>query len=216
MWCLVFAAAFAFPVHTHAQADDLAWLGYRAVKNPLTVPVRIRTLGDSVLEQTANTELRQGISSLFGIFDPHFGQNFIILGTPKELETLNAFQVPIPKSLGPEDFDIFWYGNGIASSPRNLYIVGGSPRGVLYGAFALLRNLAECTDLSQAAIREHPAMPIRWVDDWDNPDGSIERGYAGRSIFFEDGHVRQDLAPVSRLCAPARLGRHQRLQPQQR
>ena len=46
-------------------------------------------------------------------------------------------------------------------------------------------------------MREHPAMPIRWVDDWDNPDGSIERGYAGRSIFFEDGHVRQDLAPVS-------------------
>ena len=40
-------------------------------------------------------------------------------------------------------------------------------------------------------------MPIRWVDEWDNADGSIERGYAGRSIFFEDGNVRDDLAPVS-------------------
>jgi alpha-glucuronidase len=28
---------------------------------------------------------------------------------------------------------------------------------------------------------------LRWVDEWDNPDGSIERGYAGRSIFFEGG-----------------------------
>src|SRR5579862_9615491 len=38
---------------------------------------------------------------------------------------------------------------------------------------------------------------ICWVDDWDNPDGSIERGYAGRSIFFDKGHVRDDLAPVA-------------------
>ena len=40
-------------------------------------------------------------------------------------------------------------------------------------------------------------MPIRWVDEWDNPDGSIERGYAGRSIFFEGGNVRDDLKPVA-------------------
>ncbi len=40
-------------------------------------------------------------------------------------------------------------------------------------------------------------MAIRWVDEWDNPDGTIERGYAGRSIFFENGHVREDLAPVA-------------------
>ena len=40
-------------------------------------------------------------------------------------------------------------------------------------------------------------MPIRWVNEWDNIDGSIERGYAGRSIFFESGKVRDDLAPVS-------------------
>ncbi len=40
-------------------------------------------------------------------------------------------------------------------------------------------------------------MPIRWVDEWDNADGSVERGYAGRSIFFDAGHVRDDLKPVS-------------------
>ena len=39
-------------------------------------------------------------------------------------------------------------------------------------------------------------MPIRWVDEWDNIDGSVERGYGGRSIFFDAGHVRADLGPV--------------------
>jgi alpha-glucuronidase len=34
------------------------------------------------------------------------------------------------------------------------------------------------------------------VDEWDNADGSVERGYAGRSIFFEGGKVREDLSQV--------------------
>jgi alpha-glucuronidase len=40
-------------------------------------------------------------------------------------------------------------------------------------------------------------MKIRWVDEWDNANGTVERGYAGRSIFFEDGHVRDDLTQAS-------------------
>jgi len=51
--------------------------------------------------------------------------------------------------------------------------------------------------MSRAVLRERPAMEIRWVDQWDNADGSIERGYAGRSIFFEGGKVREDLKPVA-------------------
>ena len=43
-------------------------------------------------------------------------------------------------------------------------------------------------------------MPVRWVDEWDDADGSIERGYAGRSIFFEGGKVREDLGPVGGVC----------------
>ena len=40
---------------------------------------------------------------------------------------------------------------------------------------------------------ESPAAPVRWVNQWDNLNGTIERGYAGRSIFFENGSVRSDL-----------------------
>src|SRR5262249_3431491 len=57
--------------------------------------------------------------------------------------------------------------------------------------------LAQGSDMSKANLRERAAMPIRWVDEWDNADGSIERGYAGRSIFFDNGRVREDLAPVA-------------------
>lgn len=65
----------------------------------------------------------------------------------------------------------------------------------MYGAFAFLRHVAQFNSPPED-ITSRPAMPIRWVDEWDNADGSIERGYAGRSIFFDNGHVRDDLQPV--------------------
>ena len=72
-----------------------------------------------------------------------------------------------------------------------LGIVGGSPRAELYGVFHLLERVA----LQQPIVDETqaPAAQIRWTDEWDNLNGTIERGYAGRSIFFDNGHVRQDL-----------------------
>ncbi len=39
--------------------------------------------------------------------------------------------------------------------------------------------------------------PVRWVNHWDNLDGSIERGYGGRSIFWDNGAARADLSRVN-------------------
>ncbi len=55
--------------------------------------------------------------------------------------------------------------------------------GLLYGAYALLRG--EQTE-------SHPAFRLRLLNHWDNLDGSIERGYAGESIF-EWFHLNETL-----------------------
>ena len=34
------------------------------------------------------------------------------------------------------------------------------------------------------------------MNEWDNLDGTIERGYGGASIFFENGAVASDLSRV--------------------
>src|SRR5690606_8264834 len=64
-----------------------------------------------------------------------------------------------------------------------LRISGSGPRGCLYGAFALLRKLAQGADPHALDIASSPAMPLRLLNHWDNPDGHVERGYSGRSIF---------------------------------
>jgi alpha-glucuronidase len=86
-------------------------------------------------------------------------------------------------------------GSGDSPLPRNYWlVVGADERGVLYGTFALLARMAQGQDVSSLDDAETPSAPIRWVNQWDNLDGSIERGYAGRSIFFDNGSIRSDLA----------------------
>ena len=62
-------------------------------------------------------------------------------------------------------------------------VSGSSDLGCLYGTYALLRELAQGADPATINIASTPAMPLRMLNHWDNPDGHVERGYAGRSIF---------------------------------
>ena len=57
--------------------------------------------------------------------------------------------------------------------------------GLLYGAFALLRG---------EKMESHPAFNLRLLNHWDNLDGSIERGYAGESIFWNEKNRKWDTA----------------------
>lgn len=64
-------------------------------------------------------------------------------------------------------------------------IIASSSIGILYGAYDLLR-LQETGNLSHLSKTEKPAVTLRILNHWDNLDGSIERGYAGKSIWKWD------------------------------
>ncbi len=74
---------------------------------------------------------------------------------------------------------------------------GADDRGVLYGAFALLRKAAVGESIARLDEKSEPRVSERWVNHWDNLDGSIERGYGGRSIFWDNGAARADLSRVN-------------------
>lgn len=72
------------------------------------------------------------------------------------------------------------------------YMLVGGETGVLYGVYRVLMAIRAGEMLP---LGDHtPFYPLRMLDCWDNADGSIERGYAGRSLFFENG--RFDYDPV--------------------
>jgi alpha-glucuronidase len=64
-----------------------------------------------------------------------------------------------------------------------IQILAAREIGCLYGAHALLRELSQGAEPTEINIASSPAMPLRLLNHWDNPDGHVERGYAGRSIF---------------------------------
>ena len=72
-------------------------------------------------------------------------------------------------------------------------ITASNPIGLLYGAYELIRlqntdayNTGSGKQQSFSKVideTEKPQVGLRILNHWDNLDGSIERGYAGKSIF---------------------------------
>jgi alpha-glucuronidase len=184
-------SATSFP--GFAQTAGQAWLKYPGSLDRGIMPVHVRALGQSPLELSAVEEL---IRSNLGFTarpneSPNLGE--VVLGTSPEVR--ESFpQLHVPAGLSS---DGYWLTHLTVDGRSVVIVDGGDDRGVLYGALALIRRLRQGELIYPLDLVEQPAMPIRWVDEWDNADGSIERGYAGRSIFFEGGKVRQDLAPVA-------------------
>lgn len=92
-------------------------------------------------------------------------------------------------NVNPDGYELR-AGNG------RITIAGSNDRGVLYGAFALLRKIGLGESVANLDEKSEPRVPVRWVNHWDNLDGSIERGYGGRSIFWDNGAARADLSRV--------------------
>lgn len=66
----------------------------------------------------------------------------------------------------------------------DIVIEASDSRGILYGAFDLIRQVKMENPLHMLDRTNAPLMPMRMLDHWDNMDGSIERGYSGESFFF--------------------------------
>ena len=73
-----------------------------------------------------------------------------------------------------------------------IFISGKSEKGILYGVYHFIRLLKTESDIYNINIIQNPANKIRILNHWDNMDGSIERGYAGESIFFKNGNIDYD------------------------
>ncbi len=215
----IFVASLLFSLHTPAQDSaavlgpgDPAWLAYHPVRSGAVfgsesgIPETIVVLGhdsaqSDALEQTAARELASGWQGMFNRFprivddaNPRTLDALVIVGTQAEMKKWHA-ESAASAPFGPDAYRLRRVG-------KLLLIEGGDARGTLYGAFALLREIAQEHSLLTLDEHSEPWGAVRWTNEWDNPNGTIERGYAGPSIFFENGHVRADL---SRVATYARL-----------
>ncbi|MDM8004182.1 MAG: alpha-glucuronidase family glycosyl hydrolase, partial [Bacteroidota bacterium] len=141
--------------------------------------------GDSPVLRTAHDEFIAGLASMTGmriseVTSPE-GRGTLIAGTFSS-SPLIATLLPdaVPGATGEEGYVI----RSIKQGRRHITVVASEgERGVLYGLFQLLRLISTGSPLDNLDITEQPATRLRLLNHWDNLDGSVERGYAGSSIW---------------------------------
>jgi alpha-glucuronidase len=192
-----------FPLRTvRADTGYDAWLRYAPLAEAdrakyASLPGTVVVLRDSALLQSSQAELSRGVRGMLQrtlrVEKGLPKENAIVLGTLTDLHSI-APDLQAPKDLRA---DGLWLTVARIHGRDCVIVAGATDRGTLYGVFALLRKIAFAEDLSHLQEIQKPANPVRWVNEWDNLDGRIERGYGGRSIFFENGNVRADLSRAS-------------------
>lgn len=99
----------------------------------------------------------------------------------KELSTYFSGDVALihdPAFKGKEGSFTITNGDG------EIRITSSSSIGILYGTYHLIRLQKTGEDLRHIDITQEPAYDIRILNHWDNLNGTVERGYAGNSIWL--------------------------------
>ncbi|MES2891970.1 MAG: alpha-glucuronidase family glycosyl hydrolase, partial [Bacteroidota bacterium] len=105
----------------------------------------------------------------------------ILVGTPAALPQLNTNEIKsLLQRAGAEGFVIV---TKMINGKNCIIITGNSEQGVLYGSFHFLRLLQTEQSIQQLNIVSAPKIKLRMLNHWDNLDRTVERGYAGFSLW---------------------------------
>jgi alpha-glucuronidase len=160
-------------------ADKARLAEYRAASAALVV------LGSSPTLDAARAELERGLTGLLGAAPAASAaldtDGSIVLGTLDASPGLAA--QPFAEALALRGDEAFAVHAIELDGRRVIAVAGNTDRGVLYGAFALLRHFTRHAPLAELDTDSAPSIARRVLNHWDNLDRTVERGYAGSSLW---------------------------------
>jgi alpha-glucuronidase len=190
----VTAVVISIFLFTTALAEDgyRLWLRYNLVSDARLLQQYRRQIGSihcntsSPLLQSAAKELQTALEALLGkkIQNlPVINQGTVIAGTPARFSFIRSL---VPDSslrrLGEEGFIIRTVTTGVPQK-NSILITANTDAGILYGVFHFLRLLQTQQPIQHLAITSVPRINHRLLNHWDNLNRTVERGYAGCSIW---------------------------------
>jgi alpha-glucuronidase len=186
---------FNFSFDASSESGYEAWLRYVPVEDPVTlreyqsISGSVFVFGNSEILNSALGELRYGIKGMTGSEPVTTGKLMagnIIIG---KITDIPGRIIMIP---GDQLSKLTQEGYLIVRKGERIIITGKSDVGLLYGIFRLLRLMQMGESLADLNILENPRTRLRLLNHWDNPGKvpaglpSVERGYAGETIFKWD------------------------------
>jgi alpha-glucuronidase len=190
---LFLAAILLIGVSAQAENGYDAWLRYRPIGDAKLRDSYRGAFTHVVVENpapvlnAAGEELQRGLSGLLDAAIPFADQV-----TQDGAVIVTSGNAPLAhKTLEAADADDlvddgYVIRTGDVDGRQCTVIAARNDRGALYGAFALLRRVQLHQSVDELNVRDEPGIPMRIANHWDNLDGTIERGYAGPSIFRWD------------------------------
>ncbi|WP_288129901.1 alpha-glucuronidase family glycosyl hydrolase [Microbulbifer sp.] len=187
---LLFAVFLAAATGVHAEDGYDLWLRYQPLEAEAREKYRpqLRQLVIPGSEQSPTLkaiegELVRGVGGLLkrapGVSAGVNGDGFVLVATPKASRDVRAQNFPVHK-LGEEGYLV---RSATIRGHRGTVVAANSELGLLYGSFHLLRLLQTRSALEGVSIESRPRIGLRLLNHWDNLDRSVERGYAGQSIW---------------------------------
>lgn len=165
------------------------WLRYAPLGN-VAGPYRtvVRRIIVEATTPTANVlrdELVSATAAMFGAAVPSGRDGSLagalVVGTPENSPLIRGLNWERElTALGPEGYII---RPARMNNQAVIAIASSGEVGALYGAFHVLRIMQAGQPLSNVKIAERPKVDLRLLNHWDNLNGSVERGYAGRSLW---------------------------------
>ena len=180
-----------------ASAEDGydVWMRYRPVEQPWADRYRAALTqlvagSASPTLRVAHAELERGLRGLLGVTLVSVRgvtqDGALVIGTRRSLPLLAELTLSLPPP-GSQGYAI---RSTTIDGHSTLVIAAEDDVGVLYGVFHLLRLMQTRQPLDRLELQERPAIQLRVLNHWDNLDRSVERGYAGQSIW--DWHKLPD------------------------
>jgi alpha-glucuronidase len=190
----VLIPALLFPSVLKAEDGYLLWLRYPKIDDGQLRQTYSESANGIVVQGKSptltviRTELQRGLS---GLLANDFSSNGmiaqggdIVIGTPSSSPIIARLGLQSKlKALGDDGYVICSVTN---SGCPVIVIASQSEVGALYGTFHFLRLIQTRQDIAHLAISEKPMLQRRLLDHWDNLNGSVERGYAGKSLWQWD------------------------------
>lgn len=173
-----------------SQEDYKLWLQYNKIENTKTISSfanyskGLCVLGNSETLKVAEAELHNGIKSMLGLSLKKVSQNIpnsVLIATTVNLTSEQ--QEVCKKEISELKEDGFVIKSITIKAKKQLLITAKTELGVLYGVFHFLKAIATEKEIKDASIVENPKIKVRILNHWDNLDGSVERGYAGASLW---------------------------------
>ncbi|TCN50711.1 alpha-glucuronidase [Flavobacterium circumlabens] len=173
-----------------AQKDYKLWLQYNKVANAnlkteyLAAIKEIVSLEKSGTVKIVFTELQSGLEEMLG---KKFENNSVITGDHNIIIGSKEFLTPeIQKEIGNFDQindEGFILKSISIKNKKQLVITGKKDIGVLYGVYNFLRLIQTHKSIKNLNVTDSPITNIRILNHWDNLDRTVERGYAGFSLW---------------------------------